>query len=509
LSTYYLTCAIDYPNGEPHLGHAFEKIGADCIARFKRLQGNEVFFTTGVDENSLNVARTAREVGSDPQTFVDEISPKFHTLWQELNISSSAFVRTTDPQHILAAQEFFRRAYENGDIYESRYEGWYCLACESYYPDGDLVDQKCPVHETKPEWFSEENYFFALSRYQERLLEHFDRNPDFVRPEFRKNEVVNFLKGGLKDFSVSREGADWGIPVPLDESQVIYVWFDALVAYTTAVGFPVRSDLFTRWWPADAHVIGKDILRFHAIYWPAMLMAAGVDLPKSIVGHGWIDLDGKPMSKTTGTVVDPADVIKKYGVDPLRYYLLREVSFFRDGSFVWDNLDQRYHRELGNDLGNLLNRTVSMIGRYRNSVLPMAGPDTDAEKALKDAAKKAWQNVESKLEAWNFSDALTELWRLVAAANRYVDLTEPFKLARDIEQAERVDTILYNLAEALRSIALMLSPTAPETADKIMTQIGHSPVTDGSWVSEKAWGQLSAGTAVPGGNPLFPRLELE
>ena len=507
MDTYYLTCAIDYPNGEPHLGHAFEKIGADCIARFKRLQGYDVFFSTGVDENSLNVARTARDAGRDPHDFIDEISPKFNALWKALNISSTVFVRTTEPRHIEASQEFFRRAHDNGDIYKGKYEGWYCLACESYYPDADLVEGMCPVHGTKPEWFSEENYFFALSKSQDRLLEHFEQYPDFVRPGFRRNEVLNFIKEGLKDFSVSRAGADWGIPVPIDESQVIYVWFDALINYATVVGFPGDKDTFAKWWPADAHVIGKDILRFHAIYWPAMLMAAGVELPTSVIGHGWIDLDGKPMSKTTGTVIDPADVIEKYGVDPLRYYLLREVPFFRDGSFVWDNLDGRYHRELGNDLGNLLNRTVSMIGRYRDGVLPAAGADTDPEKALKAAATEAWEKVELGLDAWNFSEALADLWRLVAAANRYVDATEPFKLARDPDQTGRVDAILYNLAESLRNIALLLAPAAPATADRIMQQLGTDPVAAGSWNSQREWGGLASGQPVPGGDPLFPRLE--
>ncbi len=507
MKTFYLTCAIDYPNGEPHLGHAFEKIGADCIARFKRLQGYEVFFSTGVDENSLNVARTAREAGRDPREFIDELSPRFNALWKSLNISADVFVRTTESRHIEASREFFRRAHDNGDIYKGKYEGWYCLSCESYYPNADLEDDMCPVHGTKPEWLSEENYFFALSKYQDRLLDHFEKNPDFVRPKFRRNEVLNFIKDGLRDFSVSRAGEDWGIPVPIDESQVIYVWFDALINYATVVGFPGDEATFAKWWPANAHVIGKDILRFHAIYWPAMLMAAGVELPKSVIGHGWIDLDGKPMSKTTGTVVDPADVIEKYGVDPLRYYLLREVPFFRDGSFVWDNLDGRYHRELGNDLGNLLNRTVSMIERYREGVLPEAGADGEPEIALKGAASEAWEKVESGFEGWNFSDALADLWRFVAAANRYVDATQPFKLARDPEQAGRVDTILYNLAESLRLIALLFAPAAPATADRIMAQLGADPVTAGSWESQRDWGGLVAGRPVPGGDPLFPRLE--
>ena len=507
MKTYYLTCAIDYPNGEPHLGHAFEKIGADCIARFKRLQGYDVYFSTGVDENSLNVARTAREAGRDPRDFVNEFSPRFHNLWQHLDVSADVFIRTTEERHTLASAEIFRRAHANGDIYKGKYEGWYCLSCENYYPDTDLNEGMCPVHSTKPEWFSEENYFFALSSYQDRLLEHFEQNPGFVRPEFRRNEVLNFIKEGLKDFSVSRAGTDWGIPVPIDESQVIYVWFDALINYATVAGFPDDAERFAKWWPADAHVIGKDILRFHAIYWPAMLMAAEVELPKSVVGHGWIDLEGKAMSKTTGTAVDPFEVTAKYGVDPLRYYLLREVPFFRDGSFVWDNLDARYHRELGNDLGNLLNRTVSMIGRYRDGVLPAAGPNSEPETVLQAAIVEAWEKVASGFDAWNFSEALSDLWQLVAAANRYVDATQPFKLAGDPEQAGRVDTILYSLAESLRHIALLLAPAAPTTADRIMEQIGAGSVEAGAWEAGREWGGLVAEGPVPGGDPLFPRIE--
>ena len=507
MPTFYITCAIDYPNANPHVGHAFEKIGADVVARLKRLQGYEVFFSTGVDENSLNVERAARNSGREPRDFVDEMSPHFRQLWDSLNVSYDKFIRTTEPEHLAASQEIFRRSYAKGDIYKGKYEGWYCLSCESYYLETDLVNGNCPVHERKPEWFSEENYFFALSKYRDRLLEHFEQHPDFVIPDFRRNEVLSVINQGLKDFSISRATTTWGIPVPVDGSQVIYVWFDALINYLTVVGFPGDEESFARWWPADFHVIGKDILRFHCIYWPAMLMSAGVELPKTVVGHGWVDLEGRAMSKTAGVFVDPAVVIAKYGVDPLRYYLLREIPFQRDGSFVWDNLHARYNRELGNDLGNLLNRTVSMIARYRDSNLPASGQPEAPERELRVAVEAAWEEVARGYESWAFSEALTALWRLVGAANKYVDATEPYKLGRDAASAKRLDTILYTLAETLRHIALLAAPAIPATADRIMAQLGLPAVHGAAWTAGSSWGGMIPETRIPGGEPLFPRID--
>ncbi len=506
VSTYYITTAIEYPNGNPHLGHALEKIGADAFARYKRLKGFDVFLSTGVDEHSLNVAKTAREAGKSPQEFVDEMSPVFKGLWDGLNVSYSEFIRTTEPRHVAASQEFFTAVYENGDIYKGKYEGWYCLSCENYYPDPELVDGACPVHGTKPEWLSEDNYFFALSKYEDRLLKHFEENPDFVIPEFRKNEVLGFIRRGLKDFSISRAGQKWGIPAPIDSSQVIYVWFDALINYVTLAGYGYDDERLATWWPADIHVIGKDIWRFHAIYWPAMLMAAGLEIPKTIVVHGFIDFRRRKMSKSAGVGVAPADIIDKYGVDPLRYYLLREIPFQRDGSFTSEGLDARYHNELGNDLGNLLNRTVTMLRRYRDGILPEPGPDTDAERELKSAARQAWESVDNGFGQWLFSGALSELWGFVRAANRYVDATKPYMIASEGGPAERLDTILYNLAEGVRNAALLAAPAIPESSDKIYAQLGLPAIEGAAWLDQRAWGGLSPGSHVPGGKPIFPRI---
>lgn len=506
MSTFYITTAIDYPNANPHLGHALEKIGADAAARYRRLKGLDVLFSTGVDENSLNVAKTARQAGKSPQDFVDEMSPHFKTLWGDLNVSYDEFIRTTESRHVEASRKFFMAVHESGDIYKGKYEGWYCLSCESYYPDSDLVDGKCPIHGTRPEWLSEDNYFFALSRYEDRLLEHFDKNPDFVIPESRKNEVLGLIRQGLKDFSISRAGQDWGIPLPIDDSQVIYVWFDALINYVTLAGYGSDDERFAKWWPADVHVIGKDIWRFHAIYWPAMLMAAGLELPKTIVVHGFLDFGGKKMSKSAGIGVDPAEVIEKYGVDPLRYYLLREIPFQRDGSFTSERLDARYHNELGNDLGNLLNRAVSMLQRYRDGILPNPGPDTEAERALKTAAQRAWEAVNNGFDQWMFSEALSELWRFVGAGNRYVDATKPYLLASEGDAGGRLDTILYNLVEGVRNAALLAAPAIPGTADRIYAQLGLPAIEGAAWIEQRAWGGLSPGSRVPGGEPIFPRL---
>lgn len=499
---------MDYPNGEPHLGHAFEKVGADCVARYKRLKGYETFLATGVDENSLNVDRTAHAAGEDTQDFVDRMSPTFKNLWDHLNISATEFVRTTEDRHVAAAQEFFRRAMDVGDIYKGKYEGWYCLSCENYYLEADLNDGLCPVHATDPEWFSEENYFFALSKYQDRLINHFEQNPNFVVPESRCKEVLNIVRSGLKDFSVSRSEAKWGIPVPGDPEQVIYVWFDALISYCTIVGFGCKDhSVFDRWWPADAHVIGKDILRFHAIYWPAMLMSVGLPLPSQIVGHGWIDIAGEAMSKTRGVVLDPREITQKYGVDPLRYYLLREVQFKGDGSFVWENLHRRYHSDLANDMGNLLNRTVSMIGRYCGGVLPKAKDLSDEDKILVEAASTTWDIVDRCYSDWDFSEALSAIWVFVAATNRYVDATQPFRLAKDSFASDRLDTILVNLAESVRQIAVMIAPAMPDTAERMLVQLGAGKILDGSWEEHSSWNTLTAGALVPGGKPIFPRID--
>ena len=505
---FFQACAIDYPNGDPHLGHAFEKIGADCQARFQRLQGNEVFFSTGVDENSLNVARTAATAGLGPQEFIDTMSPRFADLWQHLDVSASAFIRTTEERHRQASQEFFRRAQARGDIYSDRYEGWYCLSCENYYAEDELVDGQCPIHQREPEWLAEENYFFALTRYQDRLREHFQNNPDFVIPRSRYNEMLALIDGGLKDFSVSRHRANWGIPTPDDPDHVIYVWFDALINYATVVGFGSDEDAFARWWPCDAQVIGKDILRFHAIYWPAMLWSCGLEPPLKIVSHGFIDMAGEKLSKSRGNVIDPYEVTKYYGVDPLRYYLLREMRFLLDGSFRRETLHSRYNHDLGNDLGNLLNRCVAMISRYRGGTLPAPGDSGAEDVDLQGAAASAWADTARAYGAWEFSDGLEAVWRFIAAANRYVDQTRPFQLAKDPSAAARVDTVLFNLADSLRQIAVLVSPAMPSVGRRIAAQLGCPDPDSSTWQDSARWGTIAPGNPVPGGSPLFPRLDM-
>ncbi|MDA8216956.1 MAG: methionine--tRNA ligase, partial [Dehalococcoidales bacterium] len=354
MDKFYLTTAIIYVNALPHVGHALEMIATDALARYKRLTGYDVFFLTGTDENSLNAERRARELGIPPQAYVDQMAATIQSVWQKLNISNDDFVRTTEERHRQTCQNFFEKVRQNGDIYKSTYEGWYCVSCEAFRAEDELVDGCCPIHTgQKAEWISEQNYFFRLSAYQDRLLKHIEEHPEFIEPEIRRNEIVNFIKSGLQDFSVSRASMRWGIPVPGDPQQVIYVWFDALLNYLTGVGYADNPEMFAHYWPANLHVVGKDITRFHAIYWPAMLMAGGVPLPKQVFGHGFVYQKGERMSKSRGNVVDPAGIADEFGADPLRYYLLREVPFDRDGDFAWPTFVQRYNADLGNDLGNL------------------------------------------------------------------------------------------------------------------------------------------------------------
>ena len=508
MPSFYQACAIDYPNGDPHLGHAFEKIGADCQARFMRLSGHDVFFSTGVDENSLNVARTAAASGYETRAFIDNMSPRFARLWEHLDVSASAFIRTTEERHRLASQEFFRRAQARGDIYSDRYEGWYCLSCENYYAEDELVEGHCPIHQSRPEWLAEENYFFALTRYQDRLKEHFQANPDFVIPRSRYNEMRALIDSGLKDFSVSRHRADWGIPTPDDPDHVIYVWFDALINYATVVGFGSDEQSFERWWPCDAQVIGKDILRFHAIYWPAMLWSCGLEPPVKIVSHGFIDMAGEKLSKSRGNVIDPYEVTDHYGVDPLRYYLLREMRFLLDGSFRRETLHSRYNHDLGNDLGNLLNRCVAMISRYCGGVLPESGEGGEEDAELEAAAAAAWSDAGRHYRAWEFSEALEAVWRFIAAANRYVERTQPFRLAKDPSAKRRVDSILYHLADSLRQIAVLVYPAMPSVGEQIAGQLGCPGPGSMTWGEAAQWAVMESDRPVPGGRPLFPRLDM-
>ncbi len=505
MSRYYLTTSIPYSSGEPHVGHSFEMIAGDAMARYQRLRGRDVYFLGGLDENSQRVSQAASAAGREPQAYADQIATRFQAAWDCVDVVFDDFVRTTEPRHLDAVRAFYQRAFENGDIYKGRYEGWYCGRCEAFYGVDELADERCPVHNARPEWVAEDNYFFALSRYEERLLELYEQRPDFVAPVSRRNEMLGFLRQGLTDFSISRAGKRWGIPLPNDPDHVIYVWFDALINYITGVGFgqPDPGGLFARYWPADAHVVGKDIVRFHAVYWPAMLMAAGLELPRQIVVHGWVSFAGQELSQSGGHVVRPAEVVERFGADALRYFLLREVAFERDGDFTWEGVARRYRDDLGNDLGNLVLRSTSMLGRYFGGVLPEPGEPTVLESELRAAEQTAWERAAHHFDAWRFHLALAAIWQYVTAANQYIDRTEPWKLARGGAGRGRLATVLASVLDTLPRIATMVRPVTPRAADAIEAHVGAAQAA--VWGAEAS--ALTPGQRVPGGPPIFPRLD--
>ncbi|GAC1391284.1 MAG: methionine--tRNA ligase [Ktedonobacteraceae bacterium] len=509
---YYITTAIDYPNAPPHLGHALEKVAADVIARYHRLQGHDTYFSIGVDENSQHVVRAARANGTDPLTWVQQMDEAFRLAWSKLAISYDYWIRTTEERHFRASQEMFRRAWEKGDIYSSIYSGWYCPNDNTFYTSEELVNGHCPNHPSiTPEWLEEENYFFALSHYTDRLLAHLEGHPEFIVPASRRAEIVGLLKQGLRDFSVSRlvrsELGTWGVPVPVNSAHVIYVWFDALTNYVTAVGFPDDKQKFEHYWPADAHVIGKDITRFHCLYWPAMLLSADLPLPKQVAVHGFMTLEGQRISKTTGNTIDPIALVNEFGTDTVRYSLLRNLSFASDGDFSRTALLHHYNDELGNDLGNLLNRVVSMIQRYRGGNIPIPKNNGALEEDLQRVATEARQAAEIALEAWDIGGALGAIWHLVRRANQYIEQCEPWKLARQVELQERLDTVLYSAAEATRLIALLLAPYIPTSSNRMLAQLGLRSVHEGAWEQDGTWGRCALAKVVPG-SVLFPRIEI-
>ncbi|MGH2508286.1 MAG: methionine--tRNA ligase [Ktedonobacteraceae bacterium] len=508
---YYITTAIDYPNAEPHIGHTLEKVAADVIVRYRRLQGYDTYFSMGLDENSQHVVKAAESHQVDLHTWVERMDEAFRSAWTKLAISYDRWIRTTEEAHFRAAQEMFRRAQERGDVYKALYSGWYCPNCNNFYRDEDLVEGKCPEHPMLAlEWVEEENYFFALTRYSEQLLAYIATHPRFVEPPSRLAELMGFFRQGLRDFAISRkvnsQRPAWGVPVPGDTTQVLYVWFDALTNYLTAVGFPDNTAQFTCYWPADAHVIGKDIIRFHCLYWPAMLMSAHLPLPKQIAVHGFITLEGQKISKSRGNVVSPATLVDEFGVDAVRYYALRGLAFGTDGDFNRAGLIQRYNDELAKDLGNLLNRVVSMVKRYRQGVIPAPGVAGELECDLQRVASEARQGVEQALESWEIGRAIECIWSLVKRTNQYLEQREPWKLARDANSSEHLNTVLYAAAEALRLLAIYLTPFIPTASAKILHQLGLETLRDGVWDSEGIWGAVPLGqlgeSAV-----LFPRFE--
>ncbi len=493
---FYITTAIAYVNGEPHIGYALELLYADVLARYHRMRDEDVFFATGTDEHGAKIFQAAERAKTDPQAFTNKISARFRLLADVLNISNDDFVRTTEARHVVASQELWRRAAMNGKIYKKRYSGLYCVGCEAFKTEKELVDGKCPDHNTVPEHLEDENYFFKLTDYKDALQKLFAFRPDFVTPSGRLNEVKEWVKN-LEDVSISRSirQLSWGIPVPNDPSQVMYVWFDALTNYLTAAGFP--DERYKQHWPADVHVIGKEISRFHAVLWPAMLMAAGVEVPHQVAVHGHISADGRKMSKTLGNVIDPFALVEKFGVEPVRYFLLREVPFNSDGDYSDARMRERYAGDLANGVGNLVSRVLAMIEKYENGVVPAVA---------KAVVESTWLAYEEHIKAHDFHLALADVWDVIGSADKLVTEREPWVLAKT-DKAE-LSKLLYVLAETIRHIALMLWPFMPETAENILARLGVSTELGKEPLSElQTWGLLKPGTKVSKGEPLFPRLQ--
>ncbi|HWC31692.1 MAG TPA: methionine--tRNA ligase [Actinomycetota bacterium] len=508
--TFYVTTPIYYPNDVPHIGHAYTTVAADFVARFHRLLGERVFFLTGTDEHGKKVPQAAREQGLDPQTFVDRMEPRWRKVWELLDISNDDYIRTTEPRHEAAVTKLLTGVRENGrdDIYLGRYEGLYCVSCEAYYTEDELVDGMCPIHGRPVEVLSEENYFFRLSAYQDRLLEHYERHPEAIEPEARRNEVLSVIKGGLRDFSISRTSFAWGVPIPWDGDHVTYVWFDALTNYITAAGYADDGDRFSRIWPADVHFIGKDIVRFHAIYWPAMLMAAGVEPPRQVWAHGFLLVGGEKMSKTKLTGIHPSEIVEHFGSDAYRYHFLREVQFGQDGSFSWEAMVARYNADLANGLGNLASRTLAMLTSYFDGVVPESPPGTALESRLAETAEEASRRCEERVLDMDLAGGLASVWEFVGEVNRYLVEVAPWKLAKDEGSREELARCLYASAESLRIIAVLVSPVMPGAAARLWDQLGiPEPLATKRLPEAVRWGGLAAGTVVRRGDALFPRLE--
>jgi methionyl-tRNA synthetase len=503
MSAFYVTTPIYYVNGEPHAGHAYTTIVADALARYHRLKGDDVFFLTGVDEHGANIHKAAENAGLSPQDYCDKMAPIFIKLWKRLNISNDIFMRTTSDMHKRGAEKFLTALYDSGDVYKGSYEGHYCRPCERFVPEKELTDEKiCPIHKLPLEWLEEENYFFRLSKYQDRLLAHIHENPDFVYPPSRRNELLNFLESGLQDVSISRASLSWGIPFPFDPEHIIYIWIEALSNYITALGYDTDSEQYRTFWPADVHMMGKDITRFHALLWPAMLMSANLPLPKQVVGHGWLTKDGEALSKTRGIFIDMDGDIATYGVDAFRYYLLREFSFGNDGDYRPNRLHARYNADLANDLGNLLNRVLGLVNKnFEGTPAPTTPSEFDDE--IKAMAQTTINQLDAHIEAFAFDNALETIWEFVRRINRYVQQTQVWTLAKP-ETKPRMGTVLYNSLEALRIISVLISPFIPDTAEKIQKQIG---LTEFDTVME--WGHLPVDLTVSRGEPIFPRIDIK
>jgi methionyl-tRNA synthetase len=508
---FYISTPIYYPSDKLHIGHAYTTVAGDAMARYKRLRGFDVHYLTGTDEHGQKIERKAAEKGVTPQQFVDEIVGGIKELWRKLDISYDDFIRTTEPRHKVAVEKIFARLVEQGDIYLDQYEGWYCTPCESFFLERQLENGNCPDCNRAVERVKEESYFFRMSKYADRLLAYYEANPDFIQPESRKNEMINnFIKPGLEDLAVSRTTFDWGIKVPNDPKHVVYVWIDALSNYITALGYGSEDESkFEQFWPADVHLVGKEIIRFHTIYWPIMLMALDIPLPRKVFGHGWLLMKDGKMSKSKGNVVDPVMLIERYGLDALRYYLLREVPFGADGTFTPEGFVERINFDLANDLGNLLNRTIAMVDKYVDGKVPAyVGNVTEFDAELQTVANEALVEVEQAMENMEFSVALTAIWKLVSAANKYIDKSAPWALAKDVEKAKELDSVLVHLVESLRFASVMLQPFLTRAPKLVWQQLGISEGVATDWESLRTFGSLPVDIQVVKGDPLFPRLEI-
>ncbi|GAB4256741.1 MAG: methionine--tRNA ligase [Deferrisomatales bacterium] len=508
--TFYVTTPIYYVNDVPHIGHAYTTVACDALARYKRAAGYDTFFLTGTDEHGQKVEKSAAERGERPIDLADRVVTRFQKLWQALEISNNRFIRTTEDAHRRSVEEIFRRVKANGDLYLGEYEDWYCTPCETFWTENQLMEGNCPDCNRPTEKLKEPSYFFRMSRYQDALLRHIEENPEFIQPVSRRNEIVSFVKEGLRDLSISRTSFSWGIPVPDDPKHVIYVWFDALTNYITGVGFPEDTETFSRYWPADVHVIGKDILRFHAVYWPTFLLSAGLPLPKKVFAHGWWTVEGKKMSKSLGNVIDPAAIAEQYGVDAFRYFILREVPFGLDGDFSREALVHRINSDLANDLGNLVSRVLAMLGKYRGGVVPRVGSHgtESLDEELRDALATTLEEVDRAMDELAFHKALAAIWGFVGVVNRYVDSTAPWALAKDPDRAERLEQVLYNGCESLRVLGLLVFPFLPCTGREIWRRLGlERPADEGRLEELQVWGGLPAGSQTERGASLFPRIE--
>lgn len=509
--TFYITTPIYYPSGKAHIGHTYTTVAADAVARYKRMQGYDVFFLTGTDEHGQKIELKAKECGITPKEFVDPIVEGFKEVWKILDISYDKFIRTTDDYHVAAVQKIFKMLYDRGDIYKGAYKGLYCTPCESFWTESQLVDGKCPDCGRECVHAEEEAYFFRLSAYADRLLKLYEDNPQFIQPESRRNEMINFIKQGLDDLCVSRTSFTWGVPVTFDEKHVVYVWVDALSNYITALGYAGDdTTLYDKFWPAQVHFVGKEIVRFHTIIWPAMLMALDLPLPERVYGHGWLlfGAAGEKMSKSKGNVVDPIVLCDRYGSDAIRYFLLREVPFGSDGNFTNEALINRINSDLANDLGNLVSRTAAMAEKYFGGQLPTEREEGDFDCELIGLASELPARVDALMGNLQFSTALTEIWKVISRANKYIDETMPWALAKDETKHARLATVLYNLAEALRIAAVLLTPFMPRTAPKIFEQIGAADEAVQT-ADSAVWGKLPADAVLKKGETLFPRIDVE